>query len=218
MYNDILNLYNYTKRSGPSESYSFVTRFGLGFESPEFVRRFPQRIMEMRRGLSGNIFTSLEDLDVIIGEKHVKKGALESICKELFALGNETTQLPRLHLYHGQCIVPWLSARNSCPLCRFELPTDDKDYEEHKQNVVDVSEDRSSSDDDVRTERGESEADDVSRVRRRRWLFPAAAQVASLVGVVLAMWLSNPQRRDIVISHSQREKRTRRWMPFFSDR
>ena len=70
---------------------------------------------------------------------------------------------------------------------------------------------------DHHVEKGESEAD-VSRVRRRRWLFPAAAPVVSLVGVVLAMWLSNPQRRDIVISYSQREKRTRRWMPFFSDR
>ncbi|VVB00739.1 unnamed protein product [Arabis nemorensis] len=152
----------------------------------------------------------------IIGEEHVKKGLLCcAVCKDLFTLGNETTQLPCLHLYHAHCIVPWLSARNSCPLCRFELPTDDKDYEEGKQNVLDVSEDSSSSDDDTDAgeeeyvERGESESG-VSRVGRGRWLFLAAAPVVSLVGVVLAMWLSNPQRRDIVISHSQRGNRTRR--------
>jgi hypothetical protein len=159
---------------------------------------------------------------VTIGEEHVNKGLVCAVCKELYSLGTETTQLPCLHLYHAHCIVPWLSARNSCPLCRFELPTDDKDYEQGKQNVLDASEDSSSGDDDDGTEAGEevyleiggSEAG-VSRVSRGRWLFLAAAPVVSLVGVVLAVWLSNPQRRDMVISHSQRENRTRRWLPFF---
>uniref|UniRef100_A0A1J3GF64 RING-type E3 ubiquitin transferase n=2 Tax=Noccaea caerulescens TaxID=107243 RepID=A0A1J3GF64_NOCCA len=157
---------------------------------------------------------------VTIGEEHVKKGLVCAVCKELYSLGTETTQLPCLHLYHAHCIVPWLSARNSCPLCRYELPTDDKDYEEGKQNVLDASEDSSSDrDDGDGTEAGEEEYVEIggseAGVSRGRWLFLAAAPVVSLVGVVLAVWLSNPQRRDIVISHSQRENRTRRWLPFF---
>ncbi|XP_006279343.2 uncharacterized protein LOC17874466 [Capsella rubella] len=157
---------------------------------------------------------------VITGEDDVKKGLVCAICKELFFVGNETTQLPCLHLYHAHCIVPWLSSHNSCPLCRYELPTDDKDYEEGKQNVLDVSADSSSFDDGTEAgeeeyvERGESEPR-VSRVSTGRWLFLAAAPVVGLVGVVLVMWLSNPQRRDIAVSHSQRGSRTRRWLPFF---
>ncbi|KAJ0234573.1 hypothetical protein HA466_0272860 [Hirschfeldia incana] len=155
---------------------------------------------------------------VVVGEE----GLDCAVCKEVFSLGNETTQLPCLHLYHAHCIVPWLSARNSCPLCRYELPTDDKDYEERKQNdVVDVvSEDSSSSDDGTEEDhdvvvRGESGDGVRSSVSRGRWLFLAAAPVVSLVGVVLAMWLSNPQRRNMVFSNSQRGNRTRRWLPFF---
>ncbi|CAN8274108.1 unnamed protein product [Cochlearia groenlandica] len=178
-----------------------------------------------RRGAPPASVSCVRNLpSVIIGKENVEKGLVCAVCKELFGLGNETTQLPCLHLYHNRCIVPWLSARNSCPLCRYELPTDDKDYEERKQNVVDVSEENSSDDDDDDvTESGqeenveirERESSGMSRVSRGRWLFLAAAPVVSLVGVVLAMWLSNPQRRDMVISHSQRGNRTRRWLPFF---
>ncbi|KAD0721978.1 hypothetical protein E3N88_43803 [Mikania micrantha] len=37
------------------------------------------------------------------------------------------------HMYHGECIIPWLDSRNTCPVCRFELPTDDPEYEEDRK-------------------------------------------------------------------------------------
>ncbi|KAL1360195.1 hypothetical protein HN51_005551 [Arachis hypogaea] len=74
---------------------------------------------------------------VVVDKDHEKHGELVcAICKDALVLGTEASQLPCSHLYHGSCILPWLSTRNSCPLCRYELPTDDKDYEEGKQNGV----------------------------------------------------------------------------------
>ncbi|KAL9317012.1 hypothetical protein ACSQ67_013529 [Phaseolus vulgaris] len=55
-----------------------------------------------------------------------------AICKDLLGVGDAAKRLPCGHKYHGDCIVPWLSSRNSCPVCRFELPTDDKEYEEER--------------------------------------------------------------------------------------
>ncbi|KAF0906302.1 hypothetical protein E2562_009673 [Oryza meyeriana var. granulata] len=55
-----------------------------------------------------------------------------AVCRDGVAAGERVKRLPCSHRYHEECIMPWLDVRNSCPLCRFELPTDDPQYETWK--------------------------------------------------------------------------------------
>ncbi|KAL6216265.1 hypothetical protein ACLB2K_009488 [Fragaria x ananassa] len=70
----------------------------------------------------------------------VDEAGVCAICKDMVNVDEMSKKLPCGHGYHGDCIVPWLSSRNSCPVCRFELPTDDPEYEEErKKHAVNVS-------------------------------------------------------------------------------
>lgn len=70
---------------------------------------------------------------VAINEGDLKRnGGACAVCKDEVSVGEVVKRLPCLHYYHGDCILPWLEIRNSCPICRFELPTDDLDYERSK--------------------------------------------------------------------------------------
>jgi hypothetical protein len=67
----------------------------------------------------------LEELPDIASEsKHTE--VLCGICGEEIA----ETRLPCGHAFHkGTCVEPWLTRHCTCPVCRYELPTDDASYE-----------------------------------------------------------------------------------------
>ncbi|KAL4324409.1 hypothetical protein GQ457_11G009210 [Hibiscus cannabinus] len=60
---------------------------------------------------------------VEIDESHIHDELCCAVCKEQFELGTKVLNMPCNHLYHSNCLLPWLQLQNSCPVCRHELPS-----------------------------------------------------------------------------------------------
>ena len=71
---------------------------------------------------------------VKISKVHCKKGKdgkMEepscTICICEIPLGQKGMVLPCGHIFHPDCINPWLDEHNTCPTCRHELPSENKE-------------------------------------------------------------------------------------------
>ncbi|KAH8420925.1 hypothetical protein KR222_009841 [Zaprionus bogoriensis] len=74
--------------------------------------------------------------NVRISAEEVERKMQCSVCWDDFKLDETVRKLPCSHLYHENCIVPWLNLHSTCPICRKSLANDDESADD-----VDVDED-----------------------------------------------------------------------------
>ena len=71
-----------------------------------------------------------------INENNIKEfeGQACNVCLENFSKGQISNQIECGHYFHEKCIVHWLKMRNTCPVCRHELESNDPNYEKRKHS------------------------------------------------------------------------------------
>ncbi|CAN6277817.1 unnamed protein product [Urochloa humidicola] len=71
--------------------------------------------------------------EVVLSEEEASHGC--AVCKDGIAAGLSVLRLPCKHYFHADCIRPWLAIRNTCPVCRFKLPTGDAEYDQRQSRT-----------------------------------------------------------------------------------
>ncbi|CAM0943880.1 unnamed protein product [Alopecurus aequalis] len=110
---------------------------GPGLEQlmEQLAENDPQRYGTLPAAVSA--VASLPDVAVSVDTATDDGGAHCVVCTDCFDIGDVAKQLPCSHIFHKDCIIPWLDLHSSCPICRFELPTDG-DHQQPKAGGGDV--------------------------------------------------------------------------------
>jgi len=109
----------------------FIPRNRASYTLDEFMEHLSQQFPD--GGRCGPPPASRSAVDAMptvkIAEKHLCIESHCAVCTDEFEIGGEAREMPCKHIYHADCILPWLAQHNSCPICRHEMPTDDESYD-----------------------------------------------------------------------------------------
>ncbi|GMG99965.1 hypothetical protein Nepgr_001805 [Nepenthes gracilis] len=93
------------------------------FVGPGLQELIEQLTLNDRRGPPPAPRSAIDAMPTVkISPAHLRTDSHCPVCKDRFEVGSEARKMPCNHLYHSDCIVPWLVQHNSCPVCRLELP------------------------------------------------------------------------------------------------
>jgi len=83
---------------------------------------------------SERAINNLKKID--INENNINKFNEEvcNVCLEMYKEGQISIKLECEHCFHEKCIIQWLKMRNTCPVCRHELESNDPNYEKRKHS------------------------------------------------------------------------------------
>ncbi|PSR86926.1 E3 ubiquitin-protein like [Actinidia chinensis var. chinensis] len=111
----------------------------------------------------------------------IEEGLQCSVCLEDFELGTEAKEMPCKHKFHSGCILPWLELHSSCPVCRYQLPSDESKLDSDGSRNNSYSGGESNNGIDSFGEEGDGDGDgDVRNGNGRRFSVPLPWPLSSL--------------------------------------
>ena len=122
--------------SNNSNLLSFLNNHNNDFQFNNLINI----IMSFESSLHGNppasqrAIDSLQKIEVNKENYNKYKDITCNICLEGFSEGNILRVLECNHEFHENCIITWLKQRNTCPICRHELESNDPNYERRKNS------------------------------------------------------------------------------------
>jgi len=75
----------------------------------------------------------LESLPQILITQNIVEKSKCPICFEDLHSQKIAVKLPCEHIFDKDCLLPWLNEHHTCPVCRYELPVDDEDFEKERK-------------------------------------------------------------------------------------
>ena len=130
----ITNLFSPSNNS--NNILSFLNNHNNDFQFNNLVNI----IMSLESSIHGNPPASQRAIDnlpkIEVNKENINnyKDITCNICLEGFGIGNILRVLECQHEFHENCIITWLKNRNTCPVCRHELESNDPNYERRKNN------------------------------------------------------------------------------------
>lgn len=95
----------------------------------EYMRQLTEEFLNPTKPVSKQ---SLRALPVhFVREEHLSLDPC-TICQEAYQLDELIVRLPCKHIFHKDCVFKWFEKENACCLCRFELESDNSEYEASK--------------------------------------------------------------------------------------
>ena len=116
---------------------NFMSNFNSNFASDdlfEMIRRMSEQEAQQRQRKKRAKQSAVEKLPIVkIEKKHCKKKGNDleppccTVCCDNIELSSKGMFMPCGHIYHPDCLKPWLEQNNTCPVCRFDLPIEEEE-------------------------------------------------------------------------------------------
>ena len=141
--NNNRNIFEISSRRRSNRLFNLITNYFMIQNYNDNIDNIINQIMLNDTNKYGNPPAAKNAIEKLkkykINEENLKEFGIENscaVCKDEFNIGEECLSMPCNHNFHENCLMPWLKERNSCPICRYELPTDDADFEEMKKQKI----------------------------------------------------------------------------------
>lgn len=117
------------------------SNLGDYFVGSDFDRLIEQLTQNDRCGPPPAPTSSIDAMPTVrVNRDNIRSNPNCPVCTEPFELGTNVREMPCKHIFHSDCIVPWLTQHNSCPICRQPLSTEEPAANEQEQPAANEQE------------------------------------------------------------------------------